>query len=94
MARPPKFARHSPHPALHEPDWAAVSRKLSLSNRQGEIVQLVFRGLQDKQIASALNLSVATIRTHLRVLYARLGLDNRVQLVLLIVTRSLEAHHD
>lgn len=40
---------------------------MELSKRQCEVVELVARGLPDKQIAARLDLSVRTVQNHIRV---------------------------
>jgi DNA-binding NarL/FixJ family response regulator len=45
--------------------------------RQSEIVSLIARGLEDKEIARRLGISVATVRTQLQRLYRQIGVPNR-----------------
>ena len=52
---------------------------MSASPRQQEIMHLVAAGLSDKEIASRLQLSPYTVRTHLQRLYAQHGLRNRAE---------------
>jgi DNA-binding CsgD family transcriptional regulator len=49
----------------------------SATARQQEIVRLIASGLSDKEIAGRLDVSVATVRTHLRRLYLVNGLQGR-----------------
>ncbi len=57
-----------------------------LSQRELEIVAHVARGLSNRAIGRALNLSENTVRNHLRSIVEKLGLDNRVQ----VATFALE----
>jgi two-component system nitrate/nitrite response regulator NarL len=50
-----------------------------LANMQMRILTLVVRGDTDKEIGRRLGLSVATVRWHLRQLYRRHNLKNRVE---------------
>ena len=50
-----------------------------LTRREQEIAALVVRGLPNHQIAARLAVSQATVRTHLRHIYRKLGLANRAQ---------------
>ncbi|MGE0881703.1 MAG: protoglobin domain-containing protein [Acidimicrobiia bacterium] len=52
-----------------------------LSERESQVLVLCADGLTNQQIADALFLSVETVKTHLRKIYARLGLNGRVGLV-------------
>jgi DNA-binding NarL/FixJ family response regulator len=64
---------------------AAVSMEPGdpLTPREHAIVHLVGQGLGNKEIASQLGVSVATIRTHLSKVYGKLGTESRVGLALL-----------
>jgi len=50
---------------------------LRLSRRQNEIMDLVTRGLTNKEIAQHLGLSDGTVKQHLFAIYQRLGVSNR-----------------
>ncbi|MER7006014.1 helix-turn-helix transcriptional regulator [Dactylosporangium sp. NPDC000555] len=52
-----------------------------LSPRQHQIVYLLAEGKSGKEIASALGLSPATVRTYLQRLYRRYGLQGRTHAV-------------
>ncbi len=52
---------------------------LKLTEREKEVLELVSQGYADKEIASKLFLSIHTIKSHLRSLYHKLGVRNRVQ---------------
>jgi DNA-binding NarL/FixJ family response regulator len=51
-----------------------------LSARELEVARLVADGLSNPAIASALFISVATVKTHVSHILAKLGLDSRTQL--------------
>jgi DNA-binding NarL/FixJ family response regulator len=70
--------------------WAVLAKTLRLAPRQEKIVELILRGLQDKQIAAVLGLKVPTVRTYLRRVYSRLRVDDRMGLVLRLFTVSHE----
>jgi LuxR family maltose regulon positive regulatory protein len=52
-----------------------------LSEREIEILQLIAEGLTNQEIASKLFLSLNTIKTHTRSIYAKLGVHTRTQAV-------------
>ena len=52
-----------------------------LSNRETELLQLIAKGVSNSEAARLLNLSKATIRTHLEHIYHKLEVTNRVEAV-------------
>jgi DNA-binding CsgD family transcriptional regulator len=65
----------------------AQQQRLSLSQRQWEIVRLVAQGHPNKRIAALLNLSLWTVGTHVRRIFAKLDVNSRAAMV----ARLLEA---
>jgi DNA-binding CsgD family transcriptional regulator len=56
-------------------------RALGLSAREAEMAVLIARGLANKQIAAELNISPATVRTHIYNLYQKANARSRVELL-------------
>src|SRR5690606_31488978 len=64
-------------------DGAAHDPRLdSLTPRELEVLRLVTAGMSNGEIAAALHLSTTTVKTHTGNLLAKLGLRDRVQLVI------------
>jgi len=59
----------------------AQPARLSLSPREQEIVRMIARGHSNKRIAMLLNLSLWTIGTHVRRIFAKLGVNSRAAMV-------------
>ncbi len=57
----------------------------ALSDRECEVLDLLARGFTNQQIADVMFLSIDTIKTYLRRVYAKLGVENRTQAALLAV---------
>lgn len=59
----------------------------SLSNRQIEVLRLVVRGMSNPEIAEKLEVSVETVKTHLKSILAKLGASSRTA----AVVKAMEA---
>jgi two-component system nitrate/nitrite response regulator NarL len=60
-----------------------------LSNREREILALLADGLINKQIAARLGISTNTVKTHLELLFDKLGVTTRAEAVATGVKRGL-----
>jgi DNA-binding NarL/FixJ family response regulator len=60
-----------------------------LSNREREILALLADGLVNKQIAARLGISTNTVKTHLELLFDKLGVTTRAEAVATGVKRGL-----
>lgn len=54
-------------------------RDVGLTERESEILSLLSTGMTNRELGGALYLSENTIKSHLRSLYAKLGIRNRAQ---------------
>ena len=65
---------------------AARARTLlaSLTEREREVAEAVGAGLSNTEIASQLYMSVPTVKSHVGRVFAKLGVDNRVQVALVV----------
>lgn len=80
-------AGHTVFPA----GWLALLRRAEasslanrLSARQIQVLELLARGLTNDEIASHLAISLNTVKFHLRQIYGRVGVANRVQAAALL----------
>ncbi|MET9501935.1 response regulator [Streptomyces sp. NPDC006259] len=67
----------------------ARERVAALGEREREVAVAVGRGLSNAEIAAALFMSVATVKTHVSRVLAKLDLNNRVQIALLTYDAGL-----
>jgi DNA-binding NarL/FixJ family response regulator len=62
----------------------AAAQLGALSPRDRQIAAAIAQGKSNAAIAAELHLSVATIKSHVSAMLAKLQLDNRVQIALLV----------
>jgi len=59
-----------------------------LSRREEDVMRLVAEGLGNRDVAEQLNLSEHTVKNYLFRIFDKLGISNRVELVLYAVSKS------
>lgn len=62
----------------------AQARLATLTDREREVAEAVGRGLSNAEISAELFMSVPTVKTHVGRLFTKLGVDNRVQVAILV----------
>ncbi|MEE1797620.1 response regulator transcription factor [Streptomyces sp. JV176] len=89
-----RFASGAPQPG-GKPRSPAVHRDLAaLTPREHEVLTLLGRGLSNTELARALTLSEATVKTHVARIFAKLSLRDRAQAVVLAYETGLVAPGD
>ncbi|MEU6479998.1 response regulator transcription factor [Streptomyces sp. NPDC047017] len=78
-----QLMRHAAGTAADDRRSRARERLAALNDREREVAVRVGRGLANAQIAAELYMSVATVKTHVSRVLAKLSLTNRVQIALL-----------
>ncbi|MGW4116197.1 LuxR C-terminal-related transcriptional regulator [Actinosynnema sp. NPDC004786] len=79
--------------AEDEPATADVDHGEPLSPRQTEVLELIAAGLASADIAESLELSVETVRTHVKAILRRLGARDRAHAVSIAFRSGLLARH-
>jgi NarL family two-component system response regulator LiaR len=70
---------------LITPEWG-------LTSREAEVLTLLTEGASNAQIASALFVSVETVRSHVKQVYRKLGVHTRSQATSLVLRGSANGH--
>jgi DNA-binding NarL/FixJ family response regulator len=74
--------------AARQPTSTETAPPTDLSNREREILALLADGLVNKQIAARLGISPNTVKTHLELLFDKLGVTTRAEAVATGVKRG------
>lgn len=64
-------------------DHAAAGRAASLTGREREVVKMIAAGLRNRDIGERLSISENTVKVHLHNIYEKLGVEGRMELLLL-----------
>lgn len=68
-------------PALLFPSESELAERGPLTERETEVLELLAKGLANKQIAAALGISEHTVKFHVSSIYAKLNVTNRAEAV-------------
>jgi len=60
-----------------------------LSSRQGEILNMLAKGLSNREMAEILGISVTVVKEHITALYGKLGAANRAEAIAIALRKSL-----
>jgi DNA-binding NarL/FixJ family response regulator len=55
---------------------------LSLTDRESNVLRLVAKGYSNKALARELGITISTVKTHLRNIYRKLGVEDRAQVII------------
>lgn len=71
-----------------------ASRGASLTNREVDVLEYVYRGWRARAIGEALSLSDATIKTHMSRIYQKLGVHSQQEVISLVDTYTSKIQED
>ena len=72
---------------IHVP--AGRDEELRLTVREYDVLGLVTKGYSNKDVARELNITVNTVKTHLRNIYRKLGVDDRAQAIIKAIKEGI-----
>lgn len=76
--------------ALNKPDRSTdVLSDKGVTDRESDVIKLIGKGLSNKEIASVLNISQLTVKTHVSHILDKMGLDDRTQVAIFAVRNGL-----
>ena len=83
------YAGDRPIPASVASRLEARKNSVRLATREVEVLELVAKGLRNKEIAAVLGVSQETVQTHIKRLFVKLGVSDRTAAVTVALTRGI-----
>ena len=78
-------------PLLLDADqWSFVQHRYRLTPRERQIAELICQGLRNGKIATLLQISPGTVKTHLRNIYRKTRVESKIAMLLRFVTETRE----
>ena len=68
--------------------WLYIQRCFHLTDRELQIARLVCKGFNNEDIAAKLKIKRGTVKTHIRNIYRRARIKNKIQMVLKFVAAA------
>jgi DNA-binding NarL/FixJ family response regulator len=76
---------------LDRRQWSYLSRRYDLTPREVQIAELVCQGLRHGNIAGQLSIQPGTVKTHIRNIYRKVKVRNKMNMLLRFVSEAREA---
>ncbi|MBN1413425.1 MAG: response regulator [Spirochaetales bacterium] len=70
--------------------YIAQCKKYNISTREKDVLDLLIKGLENKEISAQLNVSLNTVKKHVFNIFKKCSVQNRVEIVNLFNERSLQ----
>jgi DNA-binding NarL/FixJ family response regulator len=67
---------------LNEKQWRYIQRRYNISPREIDVAKLVCQGLSNKDIATKLNIKLGTVNTHLKSIFGKTRVTNKITMLL------------
>ena len=70
---------------LTEQQWSYIRKRFRMTNREFQIAKLICRGLNNEEIAKIVNIKNGTVKTHIRNIYRKTWVHNKIAMLLRFV---------
>ena len=74
---------------LDDKQWLYIQKRYHLTNRELQTAKLVSMGFNNEYIAAELKITHGTVKTHIRNIYRRVRVKNKIQMVLKFVNAAM-----
>ncbi len=75
---------------LDERQWSYLQKRYHMTPRELQVARLVCEGFNNEDIARALKIKHGTVKTHLRNIYRRVRVKNKITMLLKFVDAALK----
>lgn len=75
---------------LDENHWLHIQKRYRMSPRELQIAKLICQGLNNEQIAGNLKIKHGTVKTHVRNIYRRIRVRNKITMLLKFVENAIK----
>jgi DNA-binding NarL/FixJ family response regulator len=73
---------------LDDRQWLYVQRRYRLSPRELQVAKHICRGFQNEEVAKCLSIRSGTVKTHLRNIYRRMHVTNKIGMLLAFIEQA------
>jgi len=75
---------------LDRKQWLYVQNRYHLTPRERQIAELICQGLRNGNIAKSLHIRPGTVKTHIRNIYRKVRVENKISMLLTFLTKASE----
>ena len=75
---------------FNEKHWSYIQRYYRMSPREVQVAELICKGFDNDEIGKTLKIKAGTVKTHIRNIYRRMYVKNRIEMFLAFVGRASE----
>jgi DNA-binding NarL/FixJ family response regulator len=73
---------------LKQEHWSYIKRHYNMSRREVQVAELVCMGFSNEEVAKNLKIRPGTVKTHLRNIYRRIRVRNKITMLLKVVDQA------
>ena len=75
---------------LDDKQWLYIKKRYHLTARELQVAKLVCRGFNNEDISAKLKITRGNVKTHIRNIYRRVRIRNKIQMVLKFVDTAIK----
>jgi DNA-binding NarL/FixJ family response regulator len=73
---------------LKQEHWSYIKRHYDMSHREVQVAELICMGFSNEEVAKDLKIRPGTVKTHLRNIYRRIRVNNKIAMLLKVVDQA------